>query len=446
MVSHNNIPHENKKSDSMDFVSKYVDLLSKITDAPSEFQEAAALFLLSTAVGRKWVFRSIPEASIFSEDSKICGRLLNFWFILIGKSRITRKTSGVMSHVSEILQKIFGKPHMISEAFTPESLVEQMSKMSEFSMSGERETACSWTADEIAWFFQQLRKKDSYMVSAEALLSKIYDGSTYSRSTISRGIETILNPYLTCLLASTEYLPALFDEAQVRFGFLNRFIFVLAHRKERKQLRTELLTEEEKQEAKDIESFLKNLAERDLITILEMSNEAKRAYDSFEEQIEKQIAEENLDIKEGYCGQLPNLVVRLSCLYRISRMKTEEIKVYSNPVLVVEVQDVQRSIDYVQKAWGWFEIVLEIMQSGEKTRSPLPIENAKTVIMEFLSEGVERHVNVMKTYVIERTGVSQATFYNALRLLLDAGKVVRTRPDYYRIVKKEDGGAEGEKK
>ena len=422
-----------RSNNHFDFVNAYVTLLSAITDAPKEFQEAAALFLISTAANRKWLFRAIPEASIFGNGSKSSGRMLNLWFILIGKSRITRKTSGVINHAVEMAQKVFGEQHMITEAFTPEALIWQMSKMYEIATTGKRETLCFWASDEIAWFFQQLKKKDSYMASAEAFLSKIYDGNTYSRSTITRGKEKIHNPYLTCLLASTNYLPTFFNELQIRLGFMNRFIYVVAERKERKALRTKPLTEEEKKKAKELEDFLKSLAERASVTMLEMSTEAKQIYDSFEEQIEKKIEEENLDVKEGYCGQLPNLVIRLSCLYRLSRMTKEEIQSYSAPTLVVEKQDVEKAIAYAKKAWKWFEKVIEIMQSAEKLKSSLPINRAKAAILECLADRSEKQVNEIKKYVCQRVKISQATFYNALSMLTDEGKVLKIRQGFYKL-------------
>lgn len=413
-----------------DFVKKYVRCLCAISDAPSPFQEAGALFLLSAAVGRKWVFQSIPETTIFGEENGITGKLLSLWFIIIGKSRITRKTSGVMKHVIEISKKVFGERRLLTEAFTPESLIEQMSKMSVRSVAGRLETVCCWICDEIAWFFQQLRKRKSYMASADAFLSKMYDGATYSRATIQRGKETVWNPYLTCFLASTDYLPTLFDELGIRLGFMNRFIYVVAERKKRKPLRTEPLTEEEEKQVEEIMAFLKALAERTSTTNLEMTDEAKEIYDSFEEKIEEQIENEDLGIKEGYCGQLPNFVVRISCLYRISRMTPEEIRNYSDRVLTVEKQDVERAIVYVQKAWGWFEKVIEIMQSNGKVK---PRDLAKSAVCDYLKEGKERSSNEIKAYVNRHeVDVSQATFYNALAELKREGKIVQTRHGFYK--------------
>jgi len=382
--------------EKFDFVGKYVRLLSGITDAPREFQESAALFLISTAVGRKFVFKSLPDAKIFGNEVGT-GKLLNLWFILIGKSRITRKTSGVLGHVEEISRKVIGEHRIISEAFTPEALIKEMSGKSELSATGIHETVCSWICDEIAWFFQLLKKRDSYMVAADAFLSKIYDGSTYSRATIGRGKETVWNPYLTCLLASTDYLPTLFDPLQIRLGFMNRFIYVLAERTERKPLRTKPLTEEEKREVEEIIAFLKALAERTSVIMLEMTSEAKQIYDSFEEKIEKRIETEDLGIKEGYCGQLPNLVVRLSCLYRLSRMMPEEIQ-SSSPILTVEKVDVEKAVDYVGKTWVWFEKVIEILLTPrvKKSTKGSLTRKGREVVIEILKEGPKKREHILQ--------------------------------------------------
>lgn len=419
----------------IDFVTRYVNLLSRVTDAPEEFQEAAVLFLVATAAGRKWIFKSLPDATIFGNRVGPTGKLLNLWFILIGKNRITRKSSGVISYVEEISQRVVGEQRIISEAFTPESLIKEMSEKSVLSAIQSRETLCCWICDEISWFFHHLKKKGSCMVSADAFLSKIYDGSTYSRTTIGRGKETVWNPYLTCLLASTDYLPTLFDELQIRLGFMNRFIYVVAERKKRKPLRTEPLSEEEEKEVEQIVTFLKALAERTSVTMLEMTNEAKQVYDSFEEEIEKRIETEDLGIKEGYCGQLPNLVVRLSCLYRISRMTPMEIRNYNSPVLTVEKQDVERAIDYADKAWTWFEKVVEIMlrPRGKRSTKGSVTRKGRRIVIEIVKKGPAK-----REYIIEATrkaGIDDSSVDNViLPSLIEDNIIKRDKPGWYSFV------------
>jgi len=419
-----------------DFVTGYVNLLCQITDSPREFQEAAALFLLSTAVGRKWIFRSLPETSVFSGKTET-GKLLNLWFIILGKSRITRKTSGVLRHAEDICKKVFGDHRLISAVFTPEALIKEMSQKSMPSTVAELETVCAWISDEIAWFFQQLRKKDSYLLNADAFLSRIYDGSTYSRSTIGRGKETIWNPYLTCLLASTTYLPALFDELQLRLGFTNRFIYVIAERRERKPLRTEPLTEVEQRKVKEILDFLKALSERRQVVMLQMTEEAKELYDAFEEEIENQIANEDLGIKEGYFGNLPNLVVRLSCLYRISRMTLQEIRTYDKPSLFVEKQDVENAIKYAWQAWAWFENVIQVMYKKKtKERRPLPRNRVKELVLRFLANERIKQRKDIDLYIMSKIDVGKATISNALADLINEQRVCQPKYGFYKL--KED--------
>ena len=57
---------------------------------------------------------------------------------------------------------------------------------------------------------------------------------------------------------------------------------MLAGPRIRKTLRTELLTKNEREEVDIIEEYLKALTEKQSTTIMQMSPEAKEAYDAFE--------------------------------------------------------------------------------------------------------------------------------------------------------------------
>jgi hypothetical protein len=423
---------EKKPEDRFDFIAKYTRLLRNVTDAPEEFQEAAGLFLISTVIGRNWVFKSMPDASIFGVTGVLGGRLLNVWIIILGKSRVSRKTSGVLKHIQEILDVVIGPDRSLTKSFTPEFLIKEMATKTQ-EISGVKITHCYWTKDEVAGFFKLVKKRESYMADIDDVLSSIYDGTSTTRGTIGREQEKVENPYLTCFLASTDFLPALFDELQLRLGFLNRFIFVIGKRKDRKELRTNELSEAEKHTAQEIKDFLRELAAKKTLTIMEITEEAKHVYDSFEKQIENKIETENLDIKEGYCGQLPNIVVRLSCLYRLSRMSLEEIKSHNSPILAVEKQDVERAIAYAMKAWEWFEEIIKIMKSGEKAQLLLPISSAKNAALECLADGSEKHVSVISDYAAIHVNARTATLYNALKALLSEGKIEKTRHGYYKL-------------
>jgi len=351
------------KDINSDFVSVYVSLLKGITDAPTEFQEAGALYLVSTAVGRRWQYFSMPEVPIFSDEEATGGKILNLWFILLGKSRITRKSTGVFNKVEGAVDCL-NRDLKLPNAFSPEYLIKVMAEKKDKVLG---ETPCTWINDDCSGFFEALNKKESYMITADTFLCRSYDGKDYYRGTIARGPEYIPKPYITIFLASTtEYLPSQLKDRFIRQGFLNRFIFVPAKRKQRKPLRTKPLTEEERKKVKYIKEFLSALYNKDSLTLLAMKGEARKLYDEFEAKVENKIEEEDLGISEGYYGNLPNFVIRLACLYRIARMKPSEIKNYREPILLVEREDVERAIKYTEKAWKNFELVL-------KMRSQVPV-------------------------------------------------------------------------
>lgn len=337
----------------------------------------------------------------------------------------------MIKHVQELLNQTIVGQKALPKSFTPEALIKEMSRATERTPNG-LETHCYWIKDEIAGFFKQLKRKESYMTEADDILSSVYDGTTTSRGTITRGMEIVKNPYLTCLLASTDYLPALFDELQLRLGFLNRFIFVIGKRKQRKEIRTEDLSIEEESRNEEIKKFLQAIANKTTVTTLEMSDEAKQIYNNFEKQIDDKIDQEDLGVKEGYYGQLPNLVIRLSCLYRMSQLSAQEVGNPNLATLIVEKQDVERAITYVGKVWEWFKAVIGIMNLVETKKLP-KVEQAKPAILELLDDGKEHHWRSIVKFVDELVEVKQANVYVALGRLEQEGKIEKTRPGHYKI-------------
>jgi len=416
----------------MGFIERYVELMEGITDAPKEYQEACALFLLSTMAGRHFIFRSLPDAELFGEGGSL-GKFLNLWFIFIGKSRVSRKSTAI-SRVEEMVRLIDEKL-LLPADFTPQAFVKVMNEKS----SGG-ETKAVWINDEISGFFEQLRKGD-YMMTTDTLLSRIYDGRSYKRTTITRGEEPIINPYLTVLLASTEYLPSLFDESRIRQGFLNRFIYIPSRKRKRLQLRTSLTREEEK-EAKSLLDWLRAVYGRGTQPplMLGMSTGARRQYDEYEARVEDDIVRENLGMKEGYYGNLPNLLARLASLHRISRMDEGEIKSYSRPLLIIERGDMEWGINYCDKTWGWFQDVVKLMTTTAVSRSVMTEERKIEMVYNIiLAEGGEAD----RSTVYRSANLLSDDLESVLSTLISQGRITQeivrtaTKPRIvYKVVKK----------
>lgn len=403
----------------MGFIERYVDFITATTDAPEDYQEACALFLLSTMCGRHFLFFSIPDANIFVKPGSggdEGGRFLNLWFILIGKSRVMRKST-VVKRAYNIIKEIC--PELIlPEDFTPQAFISVMQGKT----SGGH-TNASWINDEISGFFEQLQKAD-FMTATDTLLSRMYDGRTYTRQTIVRGAETVENPNVTAFLASTEYLPSLFEEAKMRQGFLNRFIYVPIEKKTRLSLRR-ALTQAEQKEVEDIKLWLEAVWERNqqVSTLVVISHQAQPIYDDHEIAVEDRIFREDMGIIEGYFGNLPNFLIRVSALHRISRMTLAEVVNYKRPYLEIDVEDIEWGIKYCDKIWKWFEKVIKMMRTAYKSREVLVDTNLLELVYDIILEKGSTGEDVTRTYIYRKANLVAKKLNEVLGTLIVQGRI-----------------------
>lgn len=364
-----------------DFISEYKRLVREITDTPDDFIEASALFLISTFAGRKFAIYTTPEIQIYRDEHG--GKLLNVWFIFLGKTRVSRKST-IIDKVEQYIEEI--APEIaLPKDFTPESLI---SELAERTINGV--THVAWVHDEVSQFFEALKKKD-YMASTDALLSRIYDGRDYFRSTVSRGREVVKRPYLTVLVASTDVLPTYFSELHIRQGFLNRFLYIVPERGKLQPLKfnTSDTVREEFRELGD--NWLKELYHMTDSIVVDLSGEAKKQYYEFESWIDQKILNEDLGIREGFYGNLPNSLLKLAALYRISRMSPAELQ---NPkyLLPVEEEDVTRALTFLKKAEKWFNNVIRLMKTSTQRKNVIVDEGD----LEYIVSIIEKHGGEMK--------------------------------------------------
>ena len=192
---------------SENFMINYVDLLTSVSDAPVEFHLAASLFVLSTMTAQRFAFASAVDSPLFTEkdDDTLKGRKLNLWFLIFGKSRITRKTSALMKKIDEIMTEL--DIHKVTKVWSAPHLITQLSKMKE-----NNSVHAVWVLDECSLFFSLISKNNTYLAEAEATLSTLYDGDDYTSGTQARGSEFVPKPNFCVLLASTENLPSKFKK------------------------------------------------------------------------------------------------------------------------------------------------------------------------------------------------------------------------------------------
>jgi len=337
------------------FIDSYIDLMNAITDAPLAFKKAAAIFLISTCAGRKFSILSLPESRFFDDGLSFSGKLLNLWFIFIGKTRISRKST-IVGRVEEFMQEV-DEDIFLPQDFTPQSLISNLKDK-----TVNNETRAAWIHDEVSGFFELLNKGD-YMASVDTVLSRIYDGKTYKRSTITRGNEDVINPYLTIMVASTDSLPSLFSENMIRQGFLNRFIYVRGKRDSYRPAST-ILMPNRRQQAQRLLEWLHTLRNTmNTFSVVLEEDVAKPIYEHFELNTEERIQSGQYNIEEGYQGNLPNMLIRVAALRRIARMTTHDIDTFEGFFLQIEKEDIDWAIEYIDKRWEDFIEVITMMKT-----------------------------------------------------------------------------------
>jgi len=421
----------------VDFVTYYKHYMDGLTDACEPFKEAAALFLISTLC--RWNF-AIWEHNNLSGVDSVETIPLNVWFAFIGKSRIARKST-IIKPLRKLLWKItekreitrnYGKTKrsktvnaVLPDMFTPEALISTL-----FDRCWDRRTAkggyigkkthATWINDEVSGFFTKLHKQDYQAGTAEAL-SNLYDcPDYYFHETMKRGEESVQNPYLTLMIASTFTLPKLFTPFQLEQGFLNRMFYILDDQDrefERKQVT------ESGDRWNRIEGWLQALydckPERQIYLIL-----LNKEFMKFDKRVFKYIAKEELGVLEGYFSQLPILVQKLAGLYCISRLGLEDFHQIN---LSAKNEYIPAEESTKLNVWNWRWISDEDYKRAYKFLMLL-VKNFKSVVK----------LSSMKEYYqpVKVIDASAIMVYDGLKSHFDKTKEWATFTDIYQRIRR----------
>lgn len=389
----------------MQFIEKYKKLITGegddfkgFTDAPTKFVEASAIYVVSTLIGRGYEIKSFTDSNIWDRSSRrMQGTPLNVWFMILGPSRVSRKTTTTnfaLYYLNEICEET-----TLPYSFTPERLISTLSEMNR----GNNMTHATWINDEVSGFFESLSKKD-YMATTNTFLSKIYDGDTYERGTITRGEEVIQNPYLTTFVGSTYYLPTLFDQNMVRQGFLNRFMYVTGTRGTWEPKRRKNLTDPEIDLLENLLEWGQELYAKDNTTVVAFTSDAKKKLNQYTKKKEDMIKDDDkkLGIRNGYCGQLPNFAERLGGIFRVSRMDAVEHQQMGSRPLVVKENDIERAIGYTDVLWNEFNKVVNKMKTTAVSRDAFTDENLKKMVLGTITD---KNSEITRSKLLTETGL-----------------------------------------
>jgi len=389
----------------MDFIKEWVELLNRLTDANKSLKEASGLFVISSIIGHKAIIPSTTDSKIFSEGLELTGKRLNLWFLIIGKSRWSRKST-VLSYVDDYLRTI-SNDLIASTIATPEALVDELSE----------NPHKAWIMDEFGIILEACKRKD-YMADITGLLQKLYDGRTFTRRTRGRGRITISNPYFTVIASTTPFSirERLINDSLFIHGFLNRFLILWDEGVEKVVPIGERLIKIEDEAVKEkrdkLIEFGKYLYKVNNVLILEPTKEVRDYLSILEKRLSTRMSGD--EIINLYTGNIADFILRISGIYRLSRLNKEELE---KPIITIEGEDYRRAYKFIQNFVipSLRKLVEEIRKA--KTIKPKEIRDISG-LMEIVKSIVERHGKKEgNVYIIDRK-----TLYRYWNARTGAGK------------------------
>ncbi len=194
----------------MIFIEEFPDFCETLTDAPRIYKEESAFDILSSIIGRR-IYLQWGEGRIYP----------NIYKIYIGKSTAYRKST-IQKIQKRFVENIIGFDSLLANRFSYEGLISFIEKQSH---------VISYF-DEFANLYEILQK--NYTLSPEAFLTEIFDCPDLKREGVLVNKDIILkNVYINIIGATTEsWLLKNMNETSIRGGFLPRFLFVWAKKKE----------------------------------------------------------------------------------------------------------------------------------------------------------------------------------------------------------------------
>jgi hypothetical protein len=192
------------------FIEEFPDYCETLTDAPRIYKEESAFDVLSSIIGRR-IYLQWGEDRIYP----------NIYKIYIGKSTAYRKST-ILKMQKRFVENIIGFNSLLANRFSYEGLISFIEKQSH---------VISYF-DEFANLYEILLK--NYTLSPEAFLTEVFDcpDMKHEGALVSKNI-ILKNVFINIIGATTEsWLLKNMNESSVRGGFLPRFLFVWAKKKE----------------------------------------------------------------------------------------------------------------------------------------------------------------------------------------------------------------------
>jgi len=381
-------------------IDEYVKYASNSCDAPRIFHLACSYWIASTLVGRfaRIVTSYAPR-----------GLMPNIWALLIGPSRIVRKTTA-MNLAEDIVESV--EPKLLMPAsFTPEALYELFNQLNE----GD---SVAWVKDELGGFFKMLEKR--YMYGVREILSSLYMGRGEVRKLRNLTLKIPKGLYVT-VLGNLPTPPRMYIvEEDFLSGFMNRFILAYALQRDRTipmmhrdenltSMRNEIIT----QYSNLVRSFTGIVPVSVSKTALNMLSD----YDSVVEQEILRIERDNpTSLWKSYYAETPFMLLKMATLRRLTRQPPPGV------IVVIEENDVEDASKDLKLFLESARKVVEDIEVGAVS-APVVTEEKNLMRVYELIKSSGRN-GISKSELLLKTMLSVDTLNKIILTLAEQEKIV----------------------
>lgn len=182
-------------------IGQFIRYCTSVSDAPSEYAEAAVLSALAVLTsGMRVSLAHIPD-----------GLRTNLFLCLVGASSVSRKST--IQQLAITMLKRLRPNALLPDRMTTESAINEL---------GQRAVAV-WTPDELGQTLQQVYRSGSYSQGLEEILLTIYSGQTYRYVTLGGGERVVENVDLSVFGAATPESLGSVSGRAIGSGLLPRF-------------------------------------------------------------------------------------------------------------------------------------------------------------------------------------------------------------------------------
>jgi len=355
-----------------DLIDQYVEYAGESTDAPSIYHKALAYWVVSTVLGRhvRLVTSYAPS-----------GLMPNLWVMLIGPSRIVRKSTAMRLAVS-IVREV--APQLVRKAsFTPEALYELCNELN----PGD---CLAWVKDEIGGFFKTLEKR--YMYGVRELLSSMYMGEGEERILRNLRLRIPDGLYVTAVANAPTPPHNYLSKEDFQSGFMNRWILAYATKREKRLplLHQSVVADSMRRE---VIARLKELdrALSAVTPVISPTTPAINKLEEYDREIERQIEiierTAPASLFKLYLAETPNLLVKMTILRRLARGNYDP-----SGIITIEEADVTRALEDLNAFIASTRQVIDDVQSSPRSRLVLIDEEALERVYNLIAEGGEEGV------------------------------------------------------